>query len=126
MKLRILGDSLRLRLSQSEVERIGAGGQVREQIRFGGEQVLTYQLSASDTSELFASFTDQLIHVHFPKDQLFQWANSDQVGLSNEQPINEQERLRILVEKDFKCLTPRPHEDESDLFANPQSSHPDC
>ena len=30
--------------------------------------------------------------------------------------------LRILVEKDFACLQPRAHEDESDLFPNPDAS----
>jgi hypothetical protein len=30
--------------------------------------------------------------------------------------------LRILVEKDWNCLTPRAGEDDSDSFANPNKS----
>ena len=45
MKLRIRGDTVRLRLKRSEVERIAAGDSIAEQTHFPGT-VLTYRLEA--------------------------------------------------------------------------------
>ena len=47
-----------------------------------------------------------------------EWANSQKISLENNMSIGNGLALKILIEKDFKCLTER-GEDESDLFANP-------
>ncbi len=44
MKLRIKGDSLRLRLTQGEVTALDTGGVVEEKVRFGGGAALIYRL----------------------------------------------------------------------------------
>ena len=54
-----------------------------------------------------------------------EWATTDQVGIEKTIFVAEGSDLAILIEKDFKCLTDRPHEDESDLFENPMNNH-DC
>ena len=47
------------------------------------------------------------------------------VGMQKIISVGEEIDLSILIEKDFKCLTDRPNEDESDLFENPINKH-DC
>ena len=44
------------------------------------------------------------------------------MGISDDLFLENEDKLSILVEKDFKCLTDR-SEDESDMFPNPKESH---
>jgi len=46
-------------------------------------------------------------------------AQPDEVSLQAEQPLGDGENLKLLVEKDFRCLSPREGEDDADLFPNP-------
>jgi hypothetical protein len=119
MKLRILGDSLRLRLSQSEVDQLGKDGRVEDGIRFGPQGArLMYALVADDAAAApSASFDASRIVVSVPTGAVRTWVDSDQVGMSAQQG-----NLHILIEKDFKCLTPRPGEEQYDGFPNPNQS----
>jgi hypothetical protein len=46
MKLRLQGNSVRLRLTRSEVERLRDTGIVEESVDFGGGEVLAYRLQS--------------------------------------------------------------------------------
>lgn len=123
MKLRILGDSLRLRLSQSEVKRFASTGHVEQTIRFGGDASMTYALESDDEiSRLHASFEGSTITVRVPSVMAQQWSQSDQVSLKDTQSLNGDESLALLVEKDFKCAIPRPGEEDYDGFEHPSGS----
>jgi len=120
MKLRIKGDSLRLRLTQGEVTQLDTGGVVEEKVRFPGSSALTYRLRRDAVAtSMNASFAEGAVEVRVPEKAVRAWANSNDEGISGSQPIAAGEELRISVEKDFKCLAPREHEDESDNFENP-------
>jgi hypothetical protein len=120
MKLRIKGDSLRLRLTQGEVSQLDSDGMVEEQVRFGGGTALIYRLRRdAAASALSASFTQGAVEIRVPADSVHDWATSNEVTLAGAQPISAADELRISVEKDFACLAPREGEDESDNFPNP-------
>ena len=123
MKLRIFGNSLRLRLSQSEVTALNGSGKVEDRISFGkpAGQSLTYILQSADVPHISASFDNGTISVTVPVEAARKWATSDEVSLKAEQLLDSGDNLKILIEKDFKCLTPR-DEDESDNFPNPNKS----
>jgi hypothetical protein len=127
MKLRIRGNSIRLRLGESEVAQLVQDGRVSESIQFSafpGSQ-LTYTVETSpDTKEMTARFADSEIKVTVPESLGQGWANSEQVGLKQVQPIDCEVNLSILIEKDFRCLEPRPGEDQSDTFTNPGQGKP--
>ena len=123
MKLRIRGDSIRIRVSQAELREIAERGSVRDRIRFGDGVALTYVLESDpNVREPRARFAGQVVAVALPDATVRRWASSEEVSIEGEQPIGEGERLRILVEKDFACLQPRAGEDESDMFPNPESA----
>src|SRR5262245_19371334 len=117
MKLRIRGDSIRIRVTQAELREIAEHGSVRDRSNFGDGAALTYELE-SDTNarEPRARFAGQLVSIVLPAATVRLWASSGDVSIESEQPIGGGERLRILVEKDFACLQPRTGEDESDMF----------
>ena len=122
MKLRIRGNSIRLRLTKSEVTRFAEKGLVEETVEFGtGEhQKFFYALSFStDVDALRAVFENNRISVLLPKAQAEQWAQTNQVGIRAEQSLAGNKTLQILIEKDFACLEKRPSEDDADTYENP-------
>lgn len=127
MKLRIRGNSLRLRLTQGEVSRLMADGRISESVHFspvltGG--ALTYSLETCDNvTTVSASYRKGEVLIILPARKAAEWANSGQVGIEQTQPILEGTDLQIVVEKDFRCLQPRTEEDESDNFPNPEVCH---
>lgn len=125
MKIRILGNSLRLRLSQTEVQQVLETGQVKQSIKFGGaaHQQLHYSLQKADISTIKATYNADEICVQIPRAMADDWASSNEVSLETQMPIDGEETLRILVEKDFQCIDARKGEDESDLFPNPSETH---
>jgi hypothetical protein len=124
MKIRIQGNTIRLRLSQGEVNALNEVGQVEESIQFGAtpQETLRYTLQKADVREMGVSYAGHEMKVFVPAGLVCAWAETDQVGLEQEMNLGEGKSLRILVEKDFKCLTPRQGEDENDNFPNPKAS----
>lgn len=125
MKLRIRGNSLRFRLTQGEVSSLLAKNKVSESVRFSSseENKLDYSLQVFErAAEPRARFENREILVELPMTVVESWATTDQVGIEYAQPTGDGKRLLIIVEKDFRCLQPRPEEDESDNFPNPEKS----
>lgn len=125
MKLRILDDSLRLRLSQGELERLHTLGRVEAAICFGPgpEQRLVYALVVAPAAQrISATLTEREIVVHLPAAMANAWIAGDDVGLRAEQSLGEGRTLALLVEKDFKCLVPRPGEESYDGLPNPKAT----
>jgi Family of unknown function (DUF7009) len=126
MKLRIRGDSIRIRVSQVELREYAERGQVSDTIHFGSGSALTYALETdADAAAPRARYAPNRIAVVLPAATVQRWAASAQVSIEGEQAVGGVEPLRILVEKDFACLQPRPHEDDTDNFPNPEAA-PSC
>ena len=119
MKIRIKGNSVRLRLTKTEVETFSREGIYEESVHFGKKK-LKYVLKAkADILDLEADFTDDTITVYFPEEAKKSWAETNRVGYSNTVDWNDESKLSILVEKDFTCLD-NTIEDQSDNYPNPK------
>lgn len=116
MKLRIRGDSLRLRLSQSEVATFAERGALEDTTTFGPGVALTFAMAFGDA--FGATLNGARIVVSVPAAAARAWATNEEVGLETAQS-NGDGTLKILVEKDFACLTPRGAED-ADAFPHPK------
>jgi hypothetical protein len=124
MKLRIKGNSLRLRLTQSEVARIGNGQSVEESISFSPEQTLTYVIVVSaDAAAVWSHYAANRIAVVLPLSVAKAWVSGNEVGINATQPITANDHLKIIIEKDFTCLTKRTGDDDKDTFPHPEVSH---
>jgi len=127
MKLRIKGDSLRLRLTQGEVQQLAERGEVEERTRFGAGKDLVYRLKRdAGTTVLSAVSAGTEIEIRVPAALARQWCATDLVGLSGTQAVAPGVELRIAVEKDYACLTVREDEDESDNFPHPAAGTNNC
>ena len=121
MKLRIHGNSLRLRLSQSEVGRLRPGSWIEESITFNLEERLWYCLEvATGVKDVCARFEDNRIRVIIPADVAATFAGTDQVSISSQRQGDFSSALEILIEKDFKCLHGSEPQDD-DAFPNPRA-----
>jgi hypothetical protein len=118
VKLRIQGDSLRLRLTQKEVAQLRDRGRVESLIEFLPGQELVYLLEASfHATSVTAAFNGQAIRVTVPANVMTEWADGDQVGI--EPPSSA--GLHLLIEKDFQCLHGRGEQDR-DAYSHPLMS----
>src|SRR5690349_8489670 len=115
------GPSIRLRLSRSEVEALGRGERVEEIVPFSPSVRMTYAIECGE-SAIGASFDEGALIVRVPIDVARRWSASEEVGMSADQVIEGEAVLKILIEKDFACLTVREGEDDRDAFPNPNES----
>ena len=111
MKLRIKGDTIRLRLTQSEVAAVADGDLVLETTSLS--QPFTYALETSGET-IGAAFEGGRMTVNIPHAVAARWAGTEEVSLRGREG-----GVEILVEKDFSCLVPREGEEDPDAFPNP-------
>ena len=120
LKLRIRDNSIRLRLTQTEVDLVQQDGLVQGRVRFGGDDHFDYVLrSVSGAAVPEANICSNVLTVSVAETDIDHWAKSEEVSISATRPVNGDGQLHILVEKDFECLAPREGEDESDMYPNP-------
>ena len=121
MKLRIKGNSIRLRLSKTEVEKLAAANYLEELTSFGNN-TFRYALQTNDgADELSADFDGSRITVFIPEIFIKDWAVNDVVGFNATIQVSDTASLHILVEKDFKCLD-ETTESQQDNFENPNKT----
>jgi hypothetical protein len=112
MKIRIKNNSIRYRLTRSDVAGLIKNGHLEDSVNFG-LQKLVYDLQIVNDYELSATFNNNTITLFMPKSMINELADTDKVGFeSNTHP------LHLLVEKDFTCLD-NVAEDQSDNYPNP-------
>ena len=119
MKIRIKGNSIRLRLTKSEVALFCAEGSCSETIDFGTSS-LTYTLTTKEgITDLDADYSGNQITVYMPMEARQNWYASNRVGYSSTVAKETGNELAILVEKDFICMD-EAIEDQSDNYPNPK------
>ncbi len=131
MKLRIRGDSLRFRLTATEVTTLNTLGWWQDAANLGPQAgprlVYRVETAAGDKPAVrFDSGIETVITAVLPAADVAHWAgDASQVGLYFEETWG----LKVAIEKDFRCLDPDRDEDESDNFDNPKagtSHHGGC
>jgi hypothetical protein len=104
MKLRIHGNSVRLRLNQAEVCQFSKTGWLEEAVEFAPGSALTFSLeSLSSVHSPCAKYQSGALKIQVPAATAKSWVTTDEVGIEGEQPIANGQRLAILIEKDFQC-----------------------
>jgi hypothetical protein len=112
MKIRIKGNSLRYRLSKSDVAEFCSAGYLEEATDFGSQQLI-YALKRGGEIGLQATLNNNKITVNMPAIMVTEWQQTDKVGFDG-----MDNKLTLLIEKDFQCLD-NVAEDQSDNYPNP-------
>lgn len=121
MKLRIKDNTLRLRVSRSDVTRLLAAGRIDATIHFASapDSKLTYGLEHRANAALSTlEYKPTEVVIVIPSTQAHAWANSDQVGIYGVYSLGQGEQLELIVEKDFACLD-LSDADNEDTYPNP-------
>jgi hypothetical protein len=115
MKLRILDNTLRLRLRKSEVIQFGRQGFLDVATQVTAQDVFRYRLEASpDCAALSARMSGGAITVTVPLAVAEAWVDGDDVAISGTAGP-----LEILIEKDFQRTSVKSLVD-FDLYPNPR------
>jgi hypothetical protein len=123
MKVRIKGDSLRLRLSRSEVSMLLAGDGLEETIHFGPEASAKFTFGLQQDSlesQLKIKYAENKVTIRIPANQAHLWGATDQVGIAEDINLGPGKSLALLIEKDFACFDRSELENE-DTFPNPNA-----
>ncbi len=116
MKLRCTHNSVRIRLKKSDLATLAEKGRVEEVIHFSPKSRLVFELIVGKSyKEVKGEFISGRLTVILPEEQAHAWIKSTAVGIEANQALNGEEKLHILIEKDFPC-NDREDEDKSDTF----------
>ncbi|MCB0515645.1 MAG: hypothetical protein R2798_04725 [Chitinophagales bacterium] len=115
MKIRIKGNSLRYRLTQSDIATIGAAGFLEEKTTFANK-TFYYRLESTNDDRISADFVGDKIIVKMPQTMIDEWLTTERVTFADESGT-----VSILLEKDFACLD-NTDEDQSDNYPNPNKT----
>jgi hypothetical protein len=113
MKLRLLGNTVRLRMAQSEVEQLTETGIVEESVEFLPNPLVYMVHTSKDSSQIEASFLNGWLTISLPEKAVKEWAAGNDVGMKG-----SFRGVSVLIEKDWSCL----HGDETeneDRFPRP-------
>ena len=113
MKLRLTDNSVRLRLSRSEVDQFLETGLIEETIEFPNTPLVYMLHASSQCRQIQAAFVNGWITVTVPENLGRDWAAGDQVAMRA-----ADSNLSILIEKDWQCLHASKEENE-DAFPRP-------
>jgi len=120
MKIRIRGNSVRLRLTKTEVEGLAKTGSFSEKIVFPNN-TLVYTITAKEAiNTMEASYRENTITIYIPKKDCLEWPTNSIIGHKHTLKIDALNSLSILVEKDFVCMD-ETVEDQSDNYPNPKT-----
>jgi hypothetical protein len=100
MKLWIRGNSLRLRVSKTELAKLAEKGKAEDTTRFSSEQSLRYGIEVRPAGAITASFTEAAILVTLPRPHLDLWLRPGEISVEGSQPIGGGKVLQIVLEKD--------------------------
>ena len=105
MKLRIEDNSLRLRLSETEVQEFAETGRVTAVVSLGrtAAESLTYVLERAETEDFRVAYGAGTITVQVPAAKAAHWTTTDQNGISATLMLSGEQSLKILIEKDLDC-----------------------
>ncbi|MBX2889466.1 MAG: hypothetical protein KF734_00940 [Saprospiraceae bacterium] len=124
MKIRIKGNFVRYRLTQTEVKTLAETGHLTEETWFGPNesQRFSYALKAREgINGLQATFEGGVITLFMPAEAAKHWHDEERVGFDNEAEVAPGISLKLLLEKDFACLDDT-DEDQSDNYPNPNAA----
>lgn len=118
MKLRVHGQSLRLRLNQRDVAELRESGLLRASVEVPGGPFVYELRCVEGASGLDCRFAEGVLTVTLGRAEAVAWADSAEVGLERKQAG----QAHLLVEKDFNCLHRKAgaEQEDADTFPHPR------
>jgi hypothetical protein len=124
MKLKLHGNSIRLRLTRREIAEFAQTGRLEETFACGSGRRFAYGIERSEAaSAIGVRASEAGIYVVLPSALAAEWTGTDRVGVSGEVAFDDGQSVAVLAEKEFR----RVHgaNSDPDLYPNPleQAEH---
>ena len=118
MKIRIKGNSIRLRLTKTDVQNLKDFGKIEEKTILSEKQIFKYTLEINtNISEISAKFEDNTITILLSKENANILTETDEITVQGSQKNGTENGLLLLIEKDLQCLDST-NEDQTDMYKN--------
>jgi Family of unknown function (DUF7009) len=129
MKLRIRGNSIRIRMDRKDLAKLLHCGRVIDAARFGPgvDRALTYavEVGPAPRKRPHADYVAGRLLVTIDRDDVEEWSQGDHVGFDHAQAV-EGGVVRVILEKDFACLDRSAGQEAEDAWAFPNPSSGVC
>ncbi len=121
MKLRLKGNTVRMRLDRRDLERLIEHGEVSDSIQFGPGAVFRYAMIVGPSAPECptAVYACDTMAVIINAIDVREWNATDRVGFEYEHAVDGGGTVRVLIEKDFACIDRPASEADDDAFAFP-------
>lgn len=130
MKLRIRGNSVRIRLDTRDLVKLVTQGHTGDELRFGSraDQNLSYsvRIGTAPHNQPQMEYVAGRLTVTISRQDAEEWSLTDRVGFNHQQHTSDGETVRLLLEKDFACIDRAPGEEPDDAFAFPNPTADAC
>tara|TARA_R110002126_G_scaffold154722_7_gene301788 strand:- start:981 stop:1346 length:366 start_codon:yes stop_codon:yes gene_type:complete len=121
MKIRIKGDSIRFRLTQTEVQELSENGKIYDNTNFGNLKFRYGVVLNKNMKNLSVRFENNGIILEMPDSKGKYWYSNDIITYDHNFKTSDKNEIYLLLEKDFTCLD-NTIEDQSDNYPNPKLS----
>jgi hypothetical protein len=123
MKLRLRGNSIRIRLDRRDIERLIDRGRIDDALRFGPGLAFSYavEVGVAPRDRPKASYADGRLTIRIETEDAEEWLAGERVGFDHEQAVDGGV-VRVLLEKDFACIDRPVGEEADDAYAFPNPS----
>jgi hypothetical protein len=119
MKVRILGNTIRLRIKMHEAGAIRETGSIEEVLEFGPAETEQLRFRLITGEEAYAIDQQGMrISVTVPRTVIDEWTSTDLVGFEETITTSKGREITVLIEKDFACLDGE-REEEEGSYPNP-------
>lgn len=120
MKIRIRDNSVRFRLTKSEVLQLASKKRMESFTEIAEKTFVYKVLSKTNAAKMSIVFEADGIILTVPDDLLKKWPSNDEIGFYGEQINKSGSLTKLMLEKDFVCLD-ETEEDQSDNYENPRT-----
>ena len=126
MKLRIRGNSIRVRMDRRDLSELLERGHTGDEICFGPgrDRALSYavRIGSAPRSRPQVEYSAGRLLVTIDPVDAEKWRRTDDVGFDHVQVGEGDTVVRVLLEKDFACVDRPAGEEPDDAFAFPNPS----
>ena len=115
---------LRARLGVEEVKTLVDGSMVQTTLSFGSQRQHRFELRLifGRLDHAFCTSAAGALRIELPREWLVGWDEDDREGFSFTLPVEGEAPIRVEVQKDYACTTPRPgcSDPAADRFPRPE------
>jgi len=121
VKIRIRENSIRFRLTKSEVDIFEKAGYLENKTEFGFANFIYAMQVLDGIDSLAATYIGNKLTLFVPLTMQKEWTTTDKVGFNSIMNTGPGKTLSLLLEKDWACVD-KADEDQSDNFENPNAA----